>query len=162
MTNASRITDRHAVVTGASSGIGRATALALSAAGARVSLVARRRERLEEVASEIQSAGGEASVIAADLARPGEAQRAAEEAIGKFGAAGVLVNSAGGAVGGSVWGVGDAPQARAMFEIDFWSPLALIHAVLPAMRRSCGTVVNVTSISQLATWPMFGYSAAVK
>ncbi|KAB2375379.1 SDR family NAD(P)-dependent oxidoreductase [Actinomadura montaniterrae] len=144
------------LVTGASSGIGREAARAFAAAGAEVVAVARRAERL--AALEAESAGA-VSVITADLSEPGAAARVAERA----GPVDVLVNGAGSETGGTVWAVGDRDEARRMFEVDWWSPLAMIAALVPGMReRRAGAVVNVTSIRQVLAWPSLGHSAAAK
>jgi short-subunit dehydrogenase len=158
-----RMTDTRILVTGASSGIGRAIARAYAKEGAKLELLARRRERLESLAREIVEHGGQpASIHIADLSVRGEAERAAN-AIRSEGELDVLVNNAGGAVGGSVWAVADGDEARADFEVDFWSPLALIGAFVPSMRaRGHGTVINVTSMRQLFAWPSFGQNTAAQ
>ena len=75
----------------------------------------------------------------------------------------VLVNNAGGGVGGGQWSVADGDPAREAFEVNLWSPLALIGEVVPRMReRGAGVVVNVTSGAQSSTWPCFGTYAATK
>jgi NAD(P)-dependent dehydrogenase (short-subunit alcohol dehydrogenase family) len=79
----------------------------------------------------------------------------------KVGSVDVLINNAGSAVGGSVWAVADHEEARRYFEVDFWSPLALIGAFVPTMRRQGhGAVVNVTSVRVVLAWPAFGHSSA--
>jgi len=90
-----RFAGRRAVVTGASAGIGRATALRLAAEGARVGLVARRREPLEAVASEIKAAGGEALVLLADGSVEPEIQNAMDAAAAKWGGLDIIVSNAG-------------------------------------------------------------------
>ena len=75
----------------------------------------------------------------------------------------MLINNAGGGVGGAQWTVGDADPAREAFEVNYWSPLALVARMVPGMReRRQGAVVNVTSMSQVSTWPVFGAYAATK
>ncbi|GAA3201937.1 SDR family NAD(P)-dependent oxidoreductase [Actinocorallia longicatena] len=143
------------LVTGASSGIGEEMARAFSAAGAETLLVARRAERLEALAAELPGA----VVIVGDLGENGGAAQVAAQA----GPVDVLVNNAGSETGGSVWAVGDRDEARRMFEVDWWAPLALISALVPGMReRGRGAVVNVTSIRQILAWPSLGHSAAAK
>jgi short-subunit dehydrogenase len=152
------------LLTGASSGIGRELALELGANGARLAIAARRRERLEQVAGEIARRGGVAPVVlAADLAQRGAATALAAEAETALGGIDVLVNNAGGGVGGRLVAVGDDDAAREAFEVNYWSPLALIRALVPAMQeRRHGAVVNVTSMAQVSTWPGFGAYAATK
>ena len=138
-------------------------AKAYAAEGANLVLLPRRLDRLERLADEIQRAGGELpSTVVADLSVRGQANRAATEIL-ESGDVDVLVNNAGGAVGGSVSAVADGDEARADFEVDFWSPLALIGAIVPGMRaRGSGTVINVTSLRQVFAWPSFGQNTAAQ
>jgi uncharacterized protein len=143
------------LLTGASSGIGRELANELLRRGAVVAVAARRRALLEEL--------GAAAVIEADLSRRGEAARVATEARAALGGVDVLVNNAGGGVGGAIWAVGDGDAGREAFEVNYFSPLALIHELVPAMReRGRGAVVDVTSMAQVNTWAGFGAYAATK
>jgi NAD(P)-dependent dehydrogenase (short-subunit alcohol dehydrogenase family) len=92
---AGRFTGRRAVVTGASAGIGRATALRFAAEGARVGLVARRREPLEALAAEIAEAGGEALVLRADSSVEPEIAAAMAEAAARWGGLDIVISNAG-------------------------------------------------------------------
>ena len=152
------------LLTGASSGIGRATAKRLAARGARLVIAARRRDLLETLADEIAATGRQRPVVlTTDLSQRGAAHALAAEALEALGVVDVLVNNAGGGVGGSQWSVGDSEQGREAFEINHWSPLALIHDLVPPMReRGHGAVVNVTSGAQVTAWPGFGAYAATK
>ncbi|MEZ0115838.1 NADP-dependent 3-hydroxy acid dehydrogenase YdfG [Catenulispora sp. EB89] len=131
-----------AVVTGASSGIGAATARQLAAEGFRVVLVARRKERLEALAAEIAEVGGVAEAVALDVTDV--------EAIKAF-AAGlescdVLVNNAGGAIGTDPVSAADPGDWRAMFETNVLGALNFTQALLPKLIASgAGTVVMLTS-----------------
>ena len=157
-----RLQDSGVLVTGASSGIGRELALELGRRGARVAIAARRKERLDEVAEAVAAAGGvRPSVHVADLSERGAAATLAAEAEQALGAVDVLVNNAGGGVGGSQWRVGDRDEAREAFELNLWSPLALASALVPGMlERARGAVVNVTSLAQISTWPGMGHYSA--
>jgi short-subunit dehydrogenase len=152
------------LVTGASSGIGRATALRLARRGAHLAVAARRRELLESLADEIAAEGlPRPTVLVADLAQRGAAHALAEAATGSLGDVDILVNNAGGGVGGAMHAVGDGDAGRAAFEINYWSPLALLQdLVSPMRRRGRGAVVNVTSMAQVTAWPGFGGYAATK
>ena len=156
--------DTPTLLTGASSGIGRELALVLAQRGARLVVSARRRELLGTLAEEIAARGGVRPVaIEADLAQRGAAAQLAKEAVAALGRVDLLVNNAGGGVGGSQWAVGDDDAAREAFEVNYWSPAALVRALVPAMReRGAGAVVNVTSMAQVNTWPAFGAYAATK
>jgi hypothetical protein len=152
--------DRVVVVTGASSGIGRETALLFARLGARVALLARRRELLEETAQAVRSAGGHALVVPADV---GDA-RAARAAIGRVRRAwkhvDVLINNAG--------ILRPAPVAKikpadldAMLRVNLYGALFMIQAALPAMlRRPGGSIVNVASLAgRRGITPLGGYCA---
>ncbi|GAA2357708.1 SDR family oxidoreductase [Streptomyces cuspidosporus] len=136
------MTTRTAVVTGASSGIGAATARRLAAAGFRVVLAARREERVEALAAELTEAGHEAVARVLDVT-----DRAAVDAF----AAGlercdVLVNNAGGAIGSEPVATADPADWRAMYEVNVVGVLNVTQALLPALIASGdGTVVVLSS-----------------
>ncbi len=128
-----------AAITGASSGIGAATARALAGDGFRVILGARRLERLEEIAAEV---GGEA--IALDVADPGSVEEFAEKIPG----CDVLVNNAGGALGLSPLAEADEEQWRQMYEANVLGTMRMTRALLPRLVESGdGRMVAVTSIA---------------
>lgn len=152
---------RRVLLTGASSGIGAELTRVLAARGDRLAIAARRRERLEALAGEVGTP--RPIVFEADLSVRGAAAELAAEAEGALGGIDVLINNAGGGVGGRIGTVGDADAAREAFEVNYWSPLALVHALLPRMlERGSGVIVNVTSVAQVSTWPGFGAYAATK
>jgi short-subunit dehydrogenase len=149
------LTGSRVLLTGASSGIGRELAKELVARGAVVAVTARRRALLEQI--------GAAVVIDADLSQRGAAHALAAEARDALGGIDVLINNAGGGVGGAIWAVGDGDPGREAFETNYWSPMALIQELVPGMReRGRGAVVNVTSLARVSTWPLFGGYAATK
>ncbi len=156
---------KRALVTGASSGIGREIARALAREGGSLAIAARREHLLNSLADEIASWAGATRpvVIKVDLSERGAAAWLAGDAISTLGRIDILVNNAGGGVGGSQWSVGDRDEAREAMEINYWTPLALTAAIVPEMRkRDSGYVVNITSGAQNATWPGFGGYGATK
>jgi short-subunit dehydrogenase len=163
MTSAS-ISGNRILLTGASSGIGRELAKELADRGAVLALAARRRPLLESLAEEIEAAGGASpALFDTDLSRRGAARELATASREALGEIDVLVNNAGGGVGGRIAAVGDRDEGREAFEVNYWSPLALIQALAPAMlERGNGAIVNVTSMGQVTTWPGFGAYAATK
>lgn len=149
---------RTAVVTGASSGIGAATARQLAAAGYHVVLTARRKDRIEALAAEIAEAGHEATAHALDVTdRP---------AVDAFAASlercDVLVNNAGGAIGAEPVATGDPADWRTMYEVNVIGTLNVTQALLPALTASGdGTVVVLSSTAGHATYEGgAGYVAA--
>jgi uncharacterized protein len=157
------VAGRRILLTGASSGIGRALARELAARGAALAVAARREGLLEELAGEIEREGGSRPVVlASDLSKRGAAAELAQRATAELGGVDALVNNAGGGVGGTQWAVGDHDAAREAFEVNFWSPVALAAALVPPMReRRSGAVVNVTSMAQVTTmWAMGHYMAS--
>lgn len=157
----SAVRDRHVVLTGASAGIGAALARTLAAAGARLTLVARRRDRLEALAESLAAAFGTRTHLApVDLSDPPAATGFLAEAEAALGPVDVLVNNAGLQVVGRTHAV-DIDAAEATLRTNLLTPLRLIHAVLPAMlARRSGVVVNVASMAALAPTPgMTWYNA---
>jgi short-subunit dehydrogenase len=135
-------TDAVCLVTGASSGIGRATADALAQAGARLVLVGRDPDRLEEAAA---VTGG--APIVADLARDDELARVAREVEGRFGRVDILVNNAGIGLAGR-FPDADVERIEELVAVNLLAPMLLTHALLPGMlERGAGAIVNVASIA---------------
>jgi len=138
-----------AVITGASSGLGEATARLLAARGASVFLGARRTDRLEAVAADIQRAGGQAGFRTVDVTKRGEVERFIQAALEKFGRIDVLVNNAG------IMSL--APLAKTlvdewdrMIDINVKGVLHGIAAVLPVFeRQKSGHFVNIASVAGL-------------
>jgi short-subunit dehydrogenase len=153
------------LLTGASSGIGRALALALAEKGAVLVLAARRQELLDDVADEVAVAGHRRPVVVGtDLSKPGASAALAAQALAEFGGTvDIVINNAGASVTGAQALIADSDAARTLFEVNLWSPLALNAAVLPVMLDAGkGTIVNVTSTVQAVPMPLLGYYAASK
>src|SRR5579885_914122 len=136
-----------AVVTGASSGIGWALAKALAKEGARVGLVARRREALEQLAAEIARAGGAAAVAAADVSERQPTVAAVQEVATRLGPVDLLVANAG--VGApTLLEPFNVPQVERMFRVNTLGVVYAIEAVLPEMlRRGRGHLAAVSSLA---------------
>lgn len=144
------------VITGASSGIGKAAALEMARRGARVVLAARRAEPLEAVAAACRGLGVEAIAVVTDVTRPEDCRRLVEVA----GTVDVLVNNAGFAIFDSIAEAKD-DDLRSMMETNYFGALHCTRAVLPQMlERRSGTIVNVASIAGIMGYArMGGYSA---
>jgi NAD(P)-dependent dehydrogenase (short-subunit alcohol dehydrogenase family) len=153
--------DRVVVVTGASSGIGRATALAFAAAGARVAVVARRRELLDEVARAAAERGAGALVVPADVTRRGDVARCFRTVLERFGHVDVVVNNAGVLIPAPVATL-RAADLQAMFDVNVFGALAVMQEGLGAMRgRGGGVIVNVASLAgRRGISPLGGYCAS--
>lgn len=150
-----------AVVTGASSGIGEATALALAEAGASVTLVGRRAERLSRVASEVESRGGSAQVMAADLQDPEASEAVIRGAVERWGRLDVLVNNAG--VG--FWEPVDSARSeewQAEVAVNLVAPMVATRAAAQVMlEQGSGHVVNISSLAARYPGPgAAGYAAS--
>jgi short-subunit dehydrogenase len=148
------------VIVGASSGIGRAAALRFARHGSCLVLAARSRSSLAEVAQACGDLGAEAGVVVADITRPGEVERIADEALSRFGRIDVWVAAA------SVYGYGEidrmpADEARAIIDTNLHGTIDQVRAALPALRRSGGVVVIVGSVfSSLASPYVWAYVAS--
>lgn len=145
---------RVALVTGASSGIGREIASALAQAGAAVVLVARREDRLAEACAEAQRLGGRAASLAADLADRAKLREAAAKSASFFGAPDILVNAAGINIRRDVLDVHDADW-DATLAINLSAPFFLAQALVPAMMaKGWGRIVNIASLQSVRAFPM--------
>ena len=143
---------RTALVTGASSGLGRATALALAGAGADVAVLARGADDLQETAERVRAAGVRASAQAVDLADPAALDRAVEQVRAELGGVDVLVNAAGTDVPGPAAQLDVASWDRVL-DVNLRASFLLAKAVWPDMvQRGGGTIVNVSSVAGRRGW----------
>jgi NADP-dependent 3-hydroxy acid dehydrogenase YdfG len=134
-------------VTGASSGIGEATALACAEAGAKVALAARRKERIDALAERIRAQGGEALSVAADVGEEAQARAFIERAHGELGRLDVLVNNAGVMLLGPILAA-ETEEWRRMVAANVFGVLYCTHAALPLMAaQGSGHVINVSSVA---------------
>jgi len=151
-----------ALVTGASSGIGEATALALARAGARVAIAARRRDRLDGVAGRIADLRSESLVLEADVARPEEAESIVSRTVERWGQLDILVNNAG------LMLLSPIDRARVedwrrMLDLNVLGLMVTTRAALPQMRRQKdGHVVNISSTAGRVANPDASVYAATK
>jgi NADP-dependent 3-hydroxy acid dehydrogenase YdfG len=164
---------RRALITGASSGIGEATAIAMAREGAAVVLGARRRDRLEQTVSRIESEGGKAVAIEVDVADEGQARSLVETAAQELGGLDCLVNNAGVMLLGLVQGA-DVTDWRRMVEVNVLGLMYCTHAAFPIIRDGGGgDVVNVSSLAgrtarmgmaayNLTKWGVVGFSEALR
>jgi NAD(P)-dependent dehydrogenase (short-subunit alcohol dehydrogenase family) len=151
---------KRALVTGGSSGIGRACALALARRGARVAVAARRAERLEETVSEIARMrrlegagdGAGATALAFDLMKPQERAACVRAAATALGGLDILVNAAGILEGGSIESTSLDAWDRTM-EINVRSLFDLTKAAIPHLAASKGNVVNLSSVAGIRAYP---------
>jgi NADP-dependent 3-hydroxy acid dehydrogenase YdfG len=139
--------DRVAVVTGASSGIGEATARALSAAGYAVALAARREDRINELAEELAGGGGKALAVPTDVSDESSARALIQSAKDEFGSVDVLVNNAGLMLLGPIVDA-DTEDWRRMVGVNVLGLMYCTHAVLPIMQeQGSGHIVNLSSVA---------------
>jgi NADP-dependent 3-hydroxy acid dehydrogenase YdfG len=151
-----------ALVTGASSGIGAATAKRLAEDGASVALVARRKDRLDDLADDIKRAGGAALVVEADITDRTQAEAAVERTVERFGRLDILVNNAGLMLLGPVVGA-DVDQWDRMIAVNNHGLLYTTHAALPYLLkaaedelRGVADIVNISSIAGRVAWANYG------
>jgi clavulanate-9-aldehyde reducatase len=160
-------------ITGASSGIGEATALVCAQAGASVALAARRAERIEALAQRIEQAGGRAVAIEADVGDEEQARAFVERAHEQLGRLDALVNNAGVMLLGPIDGA-PTEEWRRMIHVNLFGVLYCTHAALPLMReQGSGHVVNVSSVAgrvasagaavyNLTKWGVNAFSEALR
>jgi NADP-dependent 3-hydroxy acid dehydrogenase YdfG len=150
---ADRLDGTVVLVTGASSGIGEATALALAEQGAAVALAARRSDRLEALATKIRGSGGSALVLTADITDEQQAREAVERTVGELGRLDTLVNNAGVMLLGPAVGA-PLTEWQQMVEINLLGLLYCAHAALPHLLRAAESeprrVADMVNISSVA------------
>ncbi|MEV3920827.1 SDR family NAD(P)-dependent oxidoreductase [Actinomadura coerulea] len=149
---------RVVLVTGASSGIGEATALAFSAEGARVAAGARRADRLESLA---RKAPGEVLTLDLDVTDQESVRAAVAATVERFGALDVLVNNAGVMLNGPIAGADTAEWTR-MVETNLLGSMYMVHAALPHLLKAKGTVVQISSTSGRVASAYSGVYGATK
>jgi NADP-dependent 3-hydroxy acid dehydrogenase YdfG len=158
----SSLTDKVALVTGASSGIGEATALALAREGASVAVAARRVERLEALVQRITGEGGKALSIAADVADEKQAREMVEITKDEFGRLDILINNAGVMLLGLIDGA-NTGNWRRMINTNVLGLMYGTHAALPIMKgQGGGHIVNVSSVAGRGAFPGAGVYCATK
>jgi NAD(P)-dependent dehydrogenase (short-subunit alcohol dehydrogenase family) len=141
-----------ALVSGASSGLGRATALALAQAGAAVGLLARSKDDLAQVVAEVESAGRRALALPLDLAQADQILDAVQRAVDTFGRIDVLINAAGTDVPGPVVDLPIEGWDRVL-AVNLRAPFVLANAVFPHMRQAGrGTIITISSIAGKRGW----------
>ncbi len=162
-----------AAITGASSGIGEATALAFAEAGAAVALGARREDRLKELAEKIESKGGRAVALKADVADEASARAFVEGTRDQLGGLDILINNAGVMLLGPVEGA-PLDEWRRMVDVNVLGLLYCTHTALPIMREGGGGhIVNVSSVAgrtanagsavyNFTKWGVVGFSEALR
>jgi NADP-dependent 3-hydroxy acid dehydrogenase YdfG len=152
-----------AIVTGASSGIGAATARRLAAEGFTVVAAARRRERLDEVVTQITEAGGAAVAVQCDVTDDASVAGLASAVANRNEPVTVLVNNAGGAIGVDPVESGSVADWQWMYEVNVLGTLRVTQAVLPALDASgAGTIVMVSSTAGFIVYEGGGGYAAAK
>jgi NADP-dependent 3-hydroxy acid dehydrogenase YdfG len=153
MTSMKQLDGTVALVTGASSGIGEATAMALAERGASVALVARRKDRLEQLSQRIEDAGARALVIEADVGSAEQAQQAVQHTVSELGRLDILINNAGVMLLGPIE---DAPleEWERMLSVNVAGLLYCAHAALPHLLRAAADeprkVADLVNISSVA------------
>ncbi len=162
-----------AAITGASSGIGEATALTLAAEGAAVALAARRKDRIEALAKRIEEDGGRAIAIVTDVSEEEQANAFVTQASEELGRLDILVNNAGVMLLGPVAGA-PTDQWRRMIDVNLLGLLYCTHAALPIMGAAgSGDIVNVSSVAgrtaslgsgvyNMTKWGVVGFSEALR
>lgn len=161
---AAAIRGKRIMITGASSGIGLETALKIGEAGGEVLLVSRTREKLEQVATQVEERGGTAHVHPADLSDLADIDRLAAEVLEQHGGVDVLINNAGRSIRRSLKASYDRfhDYERTM-QLNYFGALKLILAFMPGMReRKWGHVINVSSIGAQTNTPRFSAYVASK
>jgi NAD(P)-dependent dehydrogenase (short-subunit alcohol dehydrogenase family) len=146
------LSNKTALIIGASSGIGKATAIVFAREGATLAIVARREKELNETAATIKQLGGKVEVIVADVMKEDDARRSVEQTLNALGRIDILVNAAGILASGTIE---TTPLAQwdAMLNVNLRSVFHLMQIALPSLIERKGNIVNVSSVTGLRAFP---------
>jgi len=166
MTFHENLSDRTAVVTGAASGIGEATALLLAESGARVALLSRRADRLTDLAAKIAAAGGQALAVPADVTDPVAVDAAVDRVHAAYGPVDLVVNAAGVMLANPIAG-GRIDEWQRMIDTNLTGVLRVLRAFLPdlitaAEQGRIADLVNISSIGSHIAFPAYQVYGATK
>jgi NAD(P)-dependent dehydrogenase (short-subunit alcohol dehydrogenase family) len=153
--------DKVVLLTGGSSGIGRATALRLAGFGARLALAARTRPALEEVAREARGLGAEALILPTDVTEPEQCRRAVEETVAHFGRLDVLICSAGLSMR-AYFERSDLAALERVMRVNFFGTMYATYFALPHVKRTRGSLVAISSLTGKRGVPSYGVYGASK
>ena len=155
------VADQVIVITGASSGIGLATVRMAAERGAKLVLVSRDGEDLEQAAGQVRSLGAEVAIVVGDVADEATMQQAAQIALERFGRVDTWVNNAGVSVYGRLEEVA-VEDARRLFETNYWGVVHGSLAALPHLKKQGGALINVGSVVSDTAMPLQGHYSASK
>jgi len=156
-----KVKDQVIVITGASSGIGLATAEAAAEKGAKLVLAARSEDALRDIVNKLTASGKEAIAVGCDVADRGQVERVARAAVERFGRIDTWVNNAGLGMYGRLDEVSEA-DSRRLFDVNFWGVVNWSLAALPHLKKQGGALVNVGSEVSEAYVPLLGMYVASK
>jgi short-subunit dehydrogenase len=145
--------DQAVIITGASAGIGRSLALQLAAQGARVSIAARRAERLEQVAAECRALGTEVLVVPTDVSDEAQCQTLIEKTVATFGRLDMLINDAGLAASALFDEFPNLDLFRHTMNVNFYGAVHCTYYALPHLKRTKGRIVVISSLGGKAALP---------
>lgn len=155
------LSGKSVLITGAGSGIGRASAVKIAGKGAKLTLTGRREEPLQETAKLVEEAGGEAQVVAGDVTDVSAREQVVQAAVA-FGGLDVLVNNAGNVRAGRLEDL-DAEEIHNQIEVNLLAPVLLTRTAIPALRESSNAaIVNVSSGFGLVGMPFYSIYGATK
>jgi len=159
----SRFKDKVAIITGASSGIGRATAIEFAKEGAKTVLVSRSGKKLKRVADEIRDFNSNLLAIPADVSKQDEVSNMIEKVIGEYGRGDILFNNAGSSFVGRIEEDDFVENTKKMMEVDFFGTVYCTKEVLPIMQKQgSGHIIIMSSVVGRKAFPHFGgYSSAM-
>jgi len=152
-----RFEDKVVLITGASGGIGRASAIDFAKEGAKLVLVSRSKDKLDRVSEELQQYTNEVMVIPTDVSNQDQVNEMVSQVINRFGRIDYLFNNAGSSFVGSVEDSDFIENTKKMFEIDYLGTVYATKAVLPHMKKQgLGHIMNMSSVVGRKAFPKFG------